>query len=324
MILSVTSDNPLQRYYLKDLNNTEYQVQLDTWQNLPTGWYEFIVEYVDTKIEITDIKINQASIEHMLYTGYVTDGSGNLHQPATAVWDKGTVFSIWIHTEIGFMYHRILETIRNGDFGQNLFINYTFTVDRPYVTQAHKWPEHLRSFYQHAHGPQWWQKVDTPWKIIDIPDFDTNVLISEIRSLTKYRFEKQNGGYIIEQLTEHTSELPLIEINDIPSQIVQDFLKSVGYVRILDIAVNTLKPGAYIDIHRDDHFKSTGYEYIKGCKKLYWACENHAGVYFKNGRGGILPLDKPLLVNTVDYPHAVIHEGDSIRTSILVYGELPS
>ena len=61
---------------------------------------------------------------------------------------------------------------------------------------------------------------------------------------------------------------------------------------------------------------------MRGCKKLYWAVKAHEGVYFKQGRSGILPLDKPLLLNTIEHAHSVIHEGDQVRTSILVYGEL--
>ena len=131
MKLSVTSNSPLQKFYLQDLHNNKFDIMLDTEQNIPYGWYELCVEYVDTKIEISDIKINDCSINHMIYTGYYTDGNGTVHQPATAVWDQGGVFRIWIHTEIGEMYSRIYEAIRNGDFGQNLFENYSLTVDRP-------------------------------------------------------------------------------------------------------------------------------------------------------------------------------------------------
>ena len=107
-------------------------------------------------------------------------------------------------------------------------------------------------------------------------------------------------------------ELLFIELDDIASPLVRDFISSIGYTRLIDIAVQTLRPGTYIDIHRDDHYKRAAYPYIKGCKKLYWACKAHEGVYFKQGRGGILPLDRPLLLNTIEHPHAV-WSLDSIR-----------
>jgi len=323
MKLSVTSSSPLQKFYLKDLHNNKFDIVLDTEQQIPYGWYELCVEYVDTKIEISDIKINDDSIKHMIYTGYYTDGNNIVHQPATAVWDNGGVFTIWIHTEIGIMYQRVYEAIRNGDFGQNLFEKYSLTVDRPLVTKD-QWPERIRSFYKSAHGPQWWYTAgdNVPWKYCDLPNYDIDELLNEIEPMLTHYEERQNGGYCIKQIKVEFSDLPFIELDDIASPLVRDFISSIGYTRLIDIAVQTLHPGTYIDIHRDDHYKRAAYPYMKGCKKLYWACKAHEGVYFKQGRGGILPLDKPLLLNTIDHPHAVIHEGDQIRTSILVYGEL--
>ena len=58
MKLSVTSNSPLQKFYLQDLHNNKFDITLDTEQHIPHGWYEICVEYVDTKIEISDIKIN--------------------------------------------------------------------------------------------------------------------------------------------------------------------------------------------------------------------------------------------------------------------------
>jgi hypothetical protein len=322
MKLSVTSNSPLQKFYLEDLHNNKFDIMLDTEQNIPYGWYELCVEYVDTKIEISDIKINDCSINYMIYTGYYTDGNGKVHQPATAVWDQGGVFRIWIHIEIGEMYSRIYEAIRNGDFGQNLFEKYSLTVDRPLEIKDH-WPDHIRSFYATAHGPQWWYNAgNVPWKYCDLPNYDTDELLYELEPMLRYNEERYNKGYCIKQIKEHVSDLPFIELDDIASPLVRDFVSSIGYTRLIDIAVQTLRPGTYIDIHRDDHYKRALYPYIKGCKKLYWACKAHEGVYFKQGRGGILPLDRPLLLNTIEHPHAVIHEGDQVRTSILVYGSM--
>lgn len=323
MKLSVASSSPLQKFYLRDLNNNEFDIALDTDQHIASGWYELCVEYVDTKIEITDILINDSSIKYMIYTGYYTDGNGVQHQPATAVWDEGGVFSIWIHTEIGAMYQRIYKTIRNGDFGQNLFEKYSLIVDRPFVVKD-QWPAHIRSFYEQAHGPQWWYNTgnDIPWKYCDLPDYDTDELLSELEPMLGHYEERKNGGFCIKQIKEHASDLPFIELDDISSPLVREFVTSVGYSRIIDISVQTLRPGTYIDIHRDDHYKRAAYPYMKGCKKLYWACKAHEGVYFKHGNGGILPLNRPLLLNTIEHPHAVIHQGNQVRTSILVYGEL--
>lgn len=320
MKLSVTSDFPLQNYYLKDLNQKVYYLDLDIEQNIPDGWYELCVEYVNTKIEITDIEINGSSIGHMLYTGFCTTKNGVRHQPACAVWEQGCVFSIWIHTNIGDMFTRVYESIRNGDFGKNLFEKYILTVDRP-LKIRNSWPGSIRSFFSTAHGPQWWYNNDkyTPWKLCDIPRIDVDILLNELDSILPYSQETLNLS--VKQLKNKTSDLPFVELKDISSRVVRDFVESAGYRRIIDISVQKLEPGAYVPIHRDDHYQRHAYPYMKGCTKLYWACSNPEGVHFKLGRSGILPIEKPLLVNTIEHPHSLVHEGTDVRTSILVYGE---
>jgi len=320
MKISVTSDNPLQHYYLKDINNTVYSINLNTEQNIPDGWYEFCVEYVDTKTEITDIEINGSSIGYMLYTGYCTTYDGKRHQPACAVWEPGCVFSIWINTQIGQMYSRIYEAIRNGDFGKNLFDKYLLTVDRP-IDIKNTWPRNISSFFKTSHGPQWWFNNDqyTPWKYLNLPSIDVDLLLDELDSILPYSNETLN--LTIKQLKNKQSDLPFVELEDISSRVVRDFVESAGYKRLIDISVQKLEPGAYVPIHRDDHYQRQAYPYMKGCTKLYWACTNPEDVYFKLGRSGILPIDKPLLINTIEHPHALVHEGSQVRTSILVYGE---
>lgn len=323
MILSVISNNPLQNFYLQDLTGKKINIELDTYQNIPNGWYELKVEYVDTKIEIEDILINNASIKHILYTGYCTDKLGNKHQPASAVWDKGCVFSIWLHTSIGTLFHRIFDGIRNGDYGTNLFENYVLTVDRPHITTGN-WPERVSSFFASAYGPKWWRlNTDyTPWKHLDMPDYNPDEIVSELRKWLPCHFERNNGGYRMQQLTDYGSDLPFVEIQDIPSKLVQQFIRDIGYTRLIDIAVHELDPGTYIDIHRDDHYNRAAYPYMRGCKKFYWACKESSGVYFKHGTSGLLPIQHPLLINTIEHVHSVIHEGNKTRTTILAYGEI--
>ena len=65
MKIAITSDQALQSYHLRDLNGNKYEFQLDKDFELAYGWYELRVDYVDTKIELSDIKINDSSIGYM-------------------------------------------------------------------------------------------------------------------------------------------------------------------------------------------------------------------------------------------------------------------
>lgn len=323
MNIIVKSDNTIDKLYLEDLQYNKINIAQNTNIDVPSGWYELCIEYTGQKIEIQDILIDGNSLEHLIYTGYSIDSQGNTHQPCTAVWEEGMKFKIWIHTEIGFLYQKIIDVIRNGDYGTNLFEKYMLTVDRPLTISDH-WSGKLKSFFKHGNGPQWWYLNDkfTPWKKIKLPEFDIDQLLEDLNQWLPHYEEKNDKSWCIRQLKPGSSDLPFVDLDDIPNNSIRKLIDSIGYKRLIDISVQTLQPGASIDIHRDDHYQRKAYPYIKGCKKFYWACQDANGVYMKLGKSGLLPLEHPLLINTVEHTHAVIHQGTKTRTSILAYGEL--
>ena len=88
MLISITSNNIIEKVYLKDLSNVQHNIELGKDQPLDSGWYELCVEYVDTSIEIEDISINGSSIGQFIYTGYCTDGQGQIHQNENGQGDR--------------------------------------------------------------------------------------------------------------------------------------------------------------------------------------------------------------------------------------------
>ena len=323
MKLSIKSDKPLLNFYLKDLSDQKHYIELDQDVDIPEGWYELNVHFVDTKIEISDILIENTSIKEIIYTGYYTDGNNKVHQPATAVWDHNGCFRIWLHTQIGTLFQRVYDSIRNGDYGKNLFEKYVLTIDKP-IKINDKFDTSIKSFFENGDGPHWWIKNDrsTPWMPIELGEIDKDKLLQELDIALPFLVKKKDGR-IRKGLKETTDpDLPLVNIEDIKSKMVQLFLRKIGYKRIIDIGVQTLHPGKSILIHRDDHYDSGAYPYIKGCKKFYWNIKNHENVFFKLGRSGLLPLEKSLLINTIEHTHAVINQSDKPRTVILIYGEM--
>ena len=89
MKVTIVSDKPVQKCYLQSLDYKKHNFPLGKDFELAQGWYELRIEYVDTKIDIQDIKINDFSIGYMIYTGFYTDGAGEIHSPGNAVWDIG-------------------------------------------------------------------------------------------------------------------------------------------------------------------------------------------------------------------------------------------
>ena len=56
MKLSIDSDKEIKKYYLKDLDNNVFDINLDAEIDLPDGWYKLVIEYTGDKIDISDIK----------------------------------------------------------------------------------------------------------------------------------------------------------------------------------------------------------------------------------------------------------------------------
>mgnify|MGYP007072031292 FL=1 len=324
MKIHIDSTKPVQEAWLTDLRGHQYPVKNQALHSVPAGWYELHVPYCGQRLEIRDIQINDCSIRHLIYTGYYTDGQGQRHQPATAVWDTGGVFTIWLHTELGVLFQRMMQTIRNGDYGQNLFERYCLTVDRPEPV-ADQWPANIRSFFDQGDGPHWWPRDDfrLPWRPapLDPAEFPADRVVQELQQYLPHQYQLGPGfsTYTLKRL----SDLPFIEIADIDNQFVREFVEAIGYRRLIDISLQTLDPGAFIDIHRDDHYNRKAYPYMKGCKKFYWCVQNSQHTKFKLGHSGCIPHHRPLLINTIEHPHSVINQGTEPRISVLVYGDMP-
>ena len=329
MKLSIKSSEKIEKFYLKDVSGKNYDIELDKEQSIPDDWYELIVPYVDKKIEIVDILINDDSMKENIYTGFYTDGKGIIHQPSTAVWDEGGYFTIWIHTQPGRIWQRFTDQIRTGDFGTYLFNKYLFTVDRP-VQIANYWDKTLQNYFAFGDGPNWWLKNDrfTPYAYVDTikkEDYEFDTLIKELDSC----FPEGNWwcGKIQEKHTKKGlkvgfADLPFIEIKDLPSKFVQNLVKKIGYKRIIDIQIQTLAPKTSLHIHKDHHYDRKCYPYTSGAVKFYWTLGKYNDVYFKLGNAGLLPLDKPLFINATEHVHAVVNERDEERSVLTMYGEL--
>lgn len=322
MKLSIDSNNKVENFYLKDLNDKIHNIKLDTDQNIPAGWYELNIFYLDKKIKIKDIFINGTSLREFRFTGYTIDGKGQKHSPGCSLWEEGCCFKLWIHTEVGVMFQRLCEAIHNGDYGKNLFEKYVFTVDRPHKIEE-SWGEPWVSYFAHGSGPRWWINNDqfTPWKIATVPNIDRQLLINELDKVLPYT-EEMYKGWTSQSLKEGKSDLPFIPWEDIGSETVRNFFKNVGFKRIINIGLQRLAPRTPVRLHRDDHVAREMYQYTKGCKKFYWNLSDSENIYFKLGKSGLLPLQHPLWINTIEHSHALVNQRNSERIVVLAYGEL--
>ena len=334
MKLSITSTEKLEKFYLKDLNDKVFNIELDKEQNIPEGWYELIIPYISKKVEIFDILINDESIKEIIFTGFYTDAKNKKHQPANAIWDENGYYSIWLHTQLGFLYQRFYDQIKPGDFGSNLFTKYMLTIDRN-IKINDNWSNSLKSYFAYGNGPNWWLKNSkyTPYEIIDdnyIRSINTDHLLNELEKFLVNEIHDMNGHKGWDRLgyrktyTKLAYNENLLQIEDISNTLVKDFVKKLGYKNIIDIEILKLKKDSFIPIHKDAYtdkiYQNNNYTF--GAKKFYWNISNSKNIYFKLGTSGLLPLESPLFINTANHVHAVVNQSNDGRVVISVKGEL--
>jgi hypothetical protein len=119
--------------------------------------------------------------------------------------------------------------------------------------------------------------------------------------------------------TDDADPRPLSDLNN---TVLENLLAQAGYSHWLSISVATLDPGCYIAPHIDDYSKCKNIQHIKGCQKFYMSVNEVDGVYFKLGSAGLLPLEKPLILNTNQHTHSVVNQGPTQRKILMCYGVL--
>lgn len=328
MKLSIKSHQEINKVFLKNLWDDEIHVKLDIDIDLKDGWYELNLPYTGVKNEINDILINDESISHLIYTGYYTDGSGKIHQPATAMWDDGGVFKIWIHTKLGIMFERIMGEISNGKFGSILFDDYMLTVDKP-VKLKDLCTESVRTFFGQGDGPHWWNKKSDhlPYKVIKNIDISKDDILAECQQICKYTDRFFYGKITINSIRENCQpKLPFYDLDSDKCPNLKKLIDHVGFKGILDIDSQTLEPNSCIRMHIDDvnsNWDADVLPYIGPCKTFYWLLSNNSDFFFKIGKGGLLPLDRPLLINNMKHVHSVVNQKTEPCKILSIYGELP-
>lgn len=325
MKLSVKAHTSITKVFLKNLWDETINIDLDKDIKIDDGWYELNFPYTGEKNEITDIAINDESIGHLLHIGYYVDGNGDKHQPASAMWDDGGVFKIWIHTKLGVMFERFMGEIANGKFGKSLFNDYMFTVDKPLVLKK-KWPESIRTFFGYGDGPHWWNKKSqyVPYRIVDPLDLDKDDVLKETQKVCIHTRKIFNGKVTINSVRKSCEpELPFYKLDSESCPALKKLIDAIGFTNILTIDTQILQPNSFLRMHKDDDYPEEVFPYIRNCKKFYWTLSDNAECYFKIGKSGLLPLDKPALINNVEHVHSVVSERNDYRTILSIYGELP-
>jgi len=329
--LSIDTNVELKNYYLSNLSDGKVSFTSGTAFDIQNGWYNLIVEYHGEKVDITDITINGQSIGHFLHTGFFTETStGKRFQPANSLWTEG-FYSIWIHTEIGHMLQTHARSIRNGDYGKDLFDDYLFTVDKS-IEVDDNWPEMIKSYFRHGNGPRWWKKdlKRTPYEVCEeslLQDCDKTKILREIPIDCEIEIEyemptkESNTKNKIMQgrAIRRNSVYPYIEIDTIKGDELKKLIRKLGFTKILNITLQTSLPGQAFAPHIDDHYDRDCREDIEGPTVFLWdLAEDTTKHLFKLGVAGVLPLDNGVFFNQFYYDHGTINDSNTVERPLLI------
>lgn len=321
--VDVITDNPISVLQLEQLNGEVFHIPNGYVAEVGNDWHLLKIKYPGNTTEIQDILIDGVSIQNIIYTGYVVDNNGDLHQPATTLWE-GT-YCIWIHPNLGLWHNRMFTEIAQGDFGKNLLKEYLFTVDRP-LTINRDYPTDVQSFFAKADGPHYWKTNDesTPYRVLDFEvSHDTLNAINEIYN--DYEQQKFSDEWTYKTFPVKTALATPQPMSIVENSLVRKLLEDCGYKKILNFSILDLEPKSSIKVHLDDFTLTDVYEHIRGATKLYLSYNlnddfDTKDLYFKLGDAGLLPLDKPMLVNTHKYVHTLINDSKHRRRAFIAYG----
>ena len=329
MKIEIVSTEKIEKCFIKDTSGRISYVDLGKDFPLVEGWYELNVEYDGVKNEFSKIILNDVDLGEIVYTGYYQDGQGKIHQPATAVWDEGGCFKLWFHTNLGVLFERTMSCLRNGDYGKNLFTDYQFTCDLP-IDIDKKYPKNIRDFFSHSDGPYWWYKKSKsfPYAEAPLPQVDKTELIQELNNLCTHSKTVKNKDFPDQEYDIKSThpkcifDLPFPELDLAGFPNMAKLLNDIGMEKPLSIGVNSLAPGKYFHMHRDDDaYSRKGYQYLRGCKVFYWVLTDPSNVHFKFAKCGLLPIHKPLFVNPTEHVHSVVNQSEKNRIVLNIAGK---
>ena len=322
MKVTIEADTDIKEFNLTDLDKKMITVKNNQEMSMVPGWYLLSLEYTGQKINIKDVKINDCSLKETLYISTFTTYDHMDTHYSTALWEPG-VWQLWVHTNVGYYKASIMSQIRNGDYGKNLNETYSHTVD--WNTRIDdKWPEDIKSFFAHGYGPRWWHKKynDMPYKILEPIKYDKEKLYKEIERMPK-GIEKSNGWQ--EKTFKDSPTWPPFDLGETGFHELDSIAKAVGFTKVLNVAWLTMAPRSSIHLHIDDEYidkvtDAAQEKFYHDCTIFYMTLVDPKGFIFKIEQAGLIPTDKPLMLNASKYPHSLINDSDITRETIRIHG----
>jgi hypothetical protein len=336
MLIDIQANKPLGNYYLMSLEDKSIDFTNGIEFDIKDGWYKLVIEYPESKLKIQEIKINNESLDRLIFTGwFLEESTQNKIQPGLVLYTKGQ-WEIWLHTNMGMMWQTLLESIVNTDFGSNLFEKYIHTVDKP-IYLNDDYPQIIKGFFSNGNGPRYWKKnnIVTPYKTLDpdvLKNIDRKKLHNEMKAMCtfvkdskKFAFPAKDkpikGGRRAFRKGPYSWDSPFTKIEELPGEELQRLCKILKFEELYTVTLQTQYPGEtfapHVDVHREEETKI----HMQGpCSFILDLAEDTRGHHFKVGRSGCIPVDHGTFFN-FNYAHATYNESNTIRPLCILNGK---
>jgi len=277
----------------------------------------------DTVIKITDVLLNDVSLNQSLYLAY-SNGKSN-----TWLTSESKEINIPFGNPIGWWLGEVVSKIPATKFGQSLYDEYEIYYPLSVKIDNHH-PKIIKDFIETNFGFHVVKKStkllssDRPWLKVNV-DYNENSIKQElINNLDIIQEESPEAG--------HNWNVCYLTMPDSKNQIldklpkVQELLNNIESkgIKIMHSFVGIVQHNSYVYPHSDDFYKhDQQYSGMSGCEQFFIPIGWKDGNYFKFQNVGFVPYDQgALLINPGNFAHGSVNTSGETRFTLGMYCDL--
>jgi hypothetical protein len=294
--------------------------------DLPMGIHKLRLTATENiKFEITDVLIDNCSLQHTLYLSYLLDSDHTRSQPATAMWQSGQTWVLPFGNPVSFWLTETGNKIPNGEYGTDLYKKYVIYYPES-VRIDSGYPKIVSDFFGHDFSitviPHEELTVNNlPFQYLDL-NIDQDLLgraIAEVNNNLDYFFNNHSEWH---RQLQHNGwqHFGLVVKNQYQpgTEHLVSLRSLLDFLNIKDIHAASLSltnPNAYIKPHIDNvTYTNSTVEDIQ--MQIPLSLNDDAKL--KLAGVGLVPLDQPFLFNNSKYYHSLTNDSEHVRVRLLI------
>jgi hypothetical protein len=318
--------------------------------DIPLGFHMLNFKLINPSDDI-NVRINSGSLDdvdlrHTIYMMFALDSNKNRFQ-TTILTHRDNELYLPFANPISWWLSSCAEKIPSRLFSSRLYDELAVYYPES-INISDKFPKLMRDFFStnidfHTHPKH---LLDNPYCNSQVPyatldkkiDFDEAALFNELMSQLDYLKETSRipaqqsynkttspGRWLANHLIiSHPDEYSLetkFSIDKTRVPLLYSLIDQLNLDVIVHSFLGILGPGEYAAPHIDDYETHKWIvDQYGGCSQLYIPINFKKGNLFKFNKIGLLPVDKPLLINNHNYSHALINDSDEYRFGLAIVG----